>query len=352
MLVETLSEEMRILYVALTRSKEKLIITGIQKDFEKKKEELLQQISRYKKQRNKINPILVKKYIKYIDWILMVYFYEQENIDEVKLNSYSKMQILSLLEERQEKEQIDVLKILEEKTVKQEELEQLEKQINSQYLFELSTKIPTKSSVTKLKQKEKIDINFEEPKFLKKEEDIKLSNAQKGTLLHLCLQKLDESKEYTLENIKELIKDLEQKEVITKKEAQNINPHDILTFTKSTIWEELKTAKEIYREKPFYIEIPAKDIYQKETEEKVLVQGIIDLFYKNKDGEIVLVDYKTDYVKEEKELIEKYKTQLILYKTALEEALQTKLKACYLYSTYLGKEIAVENFEKFCYNIT
>ena len=68
------SEEMRILYVALTRAKEKLYITGLSKDFSKAKENMENMISIYKKQKGKINPILIKKYKTYLDWILMVYY--------------------------------------------------------------------------------------------------------------------------------------------------------------------------------------------------------------------------------------------------------------------------------------
>ena len=81
-LTETLSEEMRILYVALTRAKEKLIITGIKKDYEKEIEKMITQVERYKKSGTKINPILVKKYKKYLDWILLVYLYEKGDIEK------------------------------------------------------------------------------------------------------------------------------------------------------------------------------------------------------------------------------------------------------------------------------
>ena len=76
-----------------------------------------------------------------------------------------------------------------------------------------------------------------------------------------------------------------------------------------------------------------------ELEENILVQGIIDLYYINKNNELVLVDYKTDFVQNENELIEKYKVQLELYKTALEEALQRKVDKVYIYSTQLEKNI-------------
>ena len=80
-LVETLSEEMRILYVALTRAKEKLYITGISKNYEEEIEKLKENVERYKKQEGKINPILLKKYKKYLDWILLVLQYEKDDIN-------------------------------------------------------------------------------------------------------------------------------------------------------------------------------------------------------------------------------------------------------------------------------
>ena len=80
-------------------------------------------------------------------------------------------------------------------------------------------------------------------------EDTKLTGAQKGTLLHLCMQKLEEKKEYDVKAIEELIKELQKKEIITKKEAENINAKVILKFTESRIWQEMKQAKQIQKEK-------------------------------------------------------------------------------------------------------
>lgn len=340
---ETLSEEMRILYVALTRSKEKLIITGMKKDYEKRKEKLLQQVERYQKQNQKINPILVKKYIKYIDWILLVYFYEQSNIEAIaELKTYTKKEVLDFCE-KIEKEDINMVEIMEKEEVNEAEIEEIADLIKNTYPYELSTKIPTKTSVTKIKQREQeqIEISFPSPKFTKKEESIKLTGAQKGTLLHLCMQKLDEKQDYDLEKIKQLIENLVKKEIITDKEAENINPVAVLKFTQSRIWKNMRQAKEIQKEKPFYITIPAKEIYQEEVPESILVQGIIDLYYINKEDELILVDYKTDFVQTEEELVQKYQTQLELYQKALEEALNRAVKKVYIYSTFLGKEIEV-----------
>ena len=376
---ETLSEEMRILYVALTRAKEKLYITGTMNDYEKEIEKMKIQVERYSKNGNKINQILIKKYKKYLDWINLVYLYEKGNTkDLIEYNVLEKEEIIKKCK-RIEQEEIDVVKILDEHKKDKEEIKKIEKILNFEYKHKLATTIPTMSSVTQIKQMqdnmkgskvgkedkekavqkpeksnllkkskevkehkekatEKLDkskllkedkeakerkeermTTFDKPKFLKEDKEDKLTNAEKGTLVHLCMQHLNEKVEYNLEKIKELVEELERKEIITSKEKENINLYKILEFTKSNIWKEMKKAKKVYKERPFFINIPAKEIYKEEIEEKILIQGIIDLYYINENDEIILVDYKTDYVErgKEQELIEKYKKQLELYCKAI-----------------------------------
>lgn len=365
MLIETLSEEMRILYVALTRAKEKLIITGIKNDYQKDFLKISEQVERYIKKDGKINTILIKKYKKYLDWILLVYEYEKEkNKNCMLLNLYKKKDILNRCKKIQ-KEKVNVIEELNKKEITKEEFKTLEKILNYTYPNKLATTIPTKTSGTKLKQveQEKLDIGIEEligkqrnledkiedviefpkPQFLKLEEKNKLTGAQKGTLIHLCMQKLDEKVDYNLIKVKELINSLVEKQIITKIEADNINPFKILEFTKSEIWRELKTAKLIEREKPFYLNIPANTIYNEKIEETILVQGVIDLYYVNKNDELILVDYKTDYIEKNKkyELVNKYKKQLELYQKALEQSFNKKVSKKYIYSTCLGQAIEI-----------
>lgn len=368
---ENISEEMRILYVALTRAKEKLIITGISNDYAKQLENIEQQKNIYAKKDGKINPILVKKYKTYLEWILLVYLYEQANTEELlKLNRIEQNSILEYKMENDEKENTSqkVIETLNQKIIDKNKINKIKEQIEYEYPNKLAIDIPTKSSVTKIKQMknkqlgidfESLDnegnvnkenstadtknITFEKPKFLQEEKDNQITNAQKGTLTHLCLQKLKPKKEYNLEKIQTLIQNLEMNKIITEKEREAINPYKILQFTKSKIWEQLKNAKEYYQERPFYINVPASEIYNEDIEENVLVQGIIDLYFVNEIGNIVLVDYKTDYVEngKELELVEKYKNQLEFYKQALEEALNTKVDKVYIYSVYLEKEIEI-----------
>ena len=349
---ETLSEEMRILYVALTRAKEKLIITGISKDYQKELEDMQEIIQRYSKIENKINPIVIKKYIKYLDWINLVYLYDDSLKQISNLNIYEKSKLLENLKNETEENNIDVLELINTKKEDKEKLESIKKLLEYNYKFSDAIEIPTKTSVTKIKElknhSESKEKKYTEEsnilnklQFLENQESEKLTQAQKGTLVHLCLQKLDEKKDYKLEDIKKLIIDLVENEIITQKEADNININKVFAFTKSLIWNQLKNAKEVYKEKPFYINIPAKEIYDKDLTEKVLVQGIIDLYYIDKDNNLILVDYKTDYVesRNEIELVNRYRNQLELYKRALEKALNKKVYKVYIYSVYLEKEI-------------
>lgn len=159
--------------------------------------------------------------------------------------------------------------------------------------------------------------------------------------MHLCIQKLNEKEEYTLEKLKEMTEMLQAKAIITELEKKAINIPKLYEYTKSHLWKELKEAKQIEKEKPFYINLSAKELNPNNPDEMVLVQGVIDLYYISKQDELILVDYKTDFVKEENELILKYQEQLKIYQRALEKALNRKVNHIYLYSVYLNKEIEI-----------
>ena len=151
-LTETLSEEMRILYVALTRAKEKIYITATVKDYEKKQEEMRKQISKYEIKNGKINPILVKKYKKYIDWILLVLEYENKNLDNTcTLQILDKNRLIDSFEEK-EKEEKDLIKELNETKVDAEEVEKIKEKLEFKYKYENSTKTITKTSVSNIKK--------------------------------------------------------------------------------------------------------------------------------------------------------------------------------------------------------
>ena len=345
--LETLSEEQRILYVALTRAKEKLIITGISKDLEKdfkQKRELLQI---YNENMNIIDYKLVKKYKTYLDWLELVYLKNENKITDIAtLYTYTKTDLEKELNNKEQEKLNNIKEKIFENTKDLKNAENIKEILNWKYRYKKSSEIPTKTAVTRLKAEEDKKIELTEiPKFMEKEK--KITPAEKGTLMHLCMQRLNEKQTYTKETIKQMIQSLVLKEIITTTEADAINIDTLYKYTKSALWNDLSKAKEIHKEQPFYINIPAKEIYENiETDENILVQGIIDLYYISEDNKLILIDYKTDYVKKPEELINKYKTQLSIYKKALENSLNRRVDETYIFSTNWGQSLNVP-FDQF-----
>ena len=357
---ETLSEEQRILYVALTRAKEKLYITGRSKDFTKYVQDKNKVLEMYESENIKLDAKLMKKANSYLDWIMYVYLFNQGRTiilkgesyklsDIITLNVSNKKDLLKALAKEEVVEQIDLKEKIEQilKNKSDEENKKseqaLEELLEWKYDYIVDTTLPTKSSVTKIKQEkikleeilkgiESEEVEYKKsytPKFM--QEDKKISNAEKGTLVHLCIQRLDERKDYELKDIQNMILNLVEKEIITQNEADAIDVNLIYQYTKSQLFEELRQAKEVHKEQPFYINIPAKDVVSEAENSKknILVQGIIDLYYIDKNDNLVLIDFKTDYISNEpnakEKILEKYKVQLEIYKTALEQALGRKV---------------------------
>ena len=357
---ETLSEEQRILYVALTRAKEKLYITGRSKDFTKYVQDKNKVLEMYESENIKLDAKLMKKANSYLDWIMYVYLFNQGRTiilkgesyklsDIVTLNVSNKKDLLKTLAKEEVVEQIDLKEkigqILKNKSDEENKKSEqaLKELLEWKYDYIVDTTLPTKSSVTKIKQEkikleemlkgiESEEVEYKKsytPKFM--QEDKKISNAEKGTLVHLCIQRLDERKDYELKDIQNMILNLVEKEIITQNEADAIDVNLIYQYTKSQLFEELRQAKEVHKEQPFYINIPAKDVVSEAENSKknILVQGIIDLYYIDKNDNLTLIDFKTDYISNEpnakEKILEKYKVQLEIYKTALEQALGRKV---------------------------
>lgn len=375
---ETLSEEQRILYVALTRAKEKLYITGRSKDFTKYVQDKNKVLEMYESENIKLDAKLMKKANSYLDWIMYVYLFNQGRTitlkgesyklsDIITLNVSNKKDLLKALAKEEVVEQIDLKEKIEQilKNKSDEENKKSEQELKEllewKYDYIVDTTLPTKSSVTKIKQEkikleeilkgiESEEVEYKKsytPKFM--QEDKKISSAEKGTLVHLCIQRLDERKDYELKDIQNMILNLVEKEIITQNEADAIDVNLIYQYTKSQLFEELRQAKEVHKEQPFYINIPAKDVVSEAENSKknILVQGIIDLYYIDKNDNLVLIDFKTDYISNEpnakEKILDKYKVQLEIYKTALEQALNrktSKTALCLVKSEY--EEVVLE----------
>ncbi len=342
---ENISEEMRILYVALTRAKEKLIITGTSKDYlddiEKKKEIL----KIYNSKEGKINPILLKKYISYLDWLELVFLNGNNNL--ITINEYKKKEIIQNEEEKE-------IQIREFDFDKEINLEKYEKEFSWEYDKKIATVLPIKSTVSKIKEMQNEGLDFESlnnkeigiatitPEFMEKDEIITAS--RKGTLMHLFLQKIDFKENYNLQKLNELKEKLVASKIISEEESKFINISKIQNFLESDIANKIRKCVKIEKERAFCIKIKASDVFEEAENEEILVQGIIDLYAIDEKNNVILLDYKTDYVENGNEnlLVEKYKKQLKIYKNAIESALNLNVSEVYIYSLYLNKEIKME----------
>lgn len=359
--LETLSEEMRILYVAFTRAKEKLIITGMVNNLDNT-------IDKWchigMEEDDKIPEYALMEGKSYLDWIVPAISRHKDGLNlrekvgissagekiifdeskwEVKL--WNKDEIVET--DNIEREERDILKELESlqfSTESSKYKDELEKRLNWNYKYIESCAIPAKFSVSELKRRFSVLDNensesiigtsfLKKPLFLEKVK--KFSSAERGTLMHLVMQHLDMDKTVTVEDINSQINYMIVNEFLTEEQAKVINVDKIFKFFKSSLGERVKKSSLIRRETPFYIEINSTDIFKelpKEVygEEKVLIQGVIDLYFEEKDG-LVIVDYKTDYVEDIEDIRKRYYLQLKYYSEALERITGKKVKENYLY---------------------
>lgn len=368
--LETLSEEMRILYVALTRAKEKLIITGssynLQKDID----------ACYKagvKGFNKVIPSELLKQKSYLKWIMTALIKHKDgdilrqgknefveisdDLSSWKINFHKKSDFgVENVEDSIEKKNISILSLNYSNFEVDEEIR---KRLEFRYKYRDVCSVPSNISVSDIKKAEEEifepqaenlfseEKNRKKPKFIMEEKG--LSKAERGTAMHFVMQKLDLNKVNLLNEIKEQIKNMFEKGLITKDEEESINIFKIQKFFKSNLGQRLlkayKENKQVFRELPFITEIPVKRIEKDLIDkifnnEKLRLQGIIDCFFEEDDG-IVLLDYKTDYVEngKEKEILDKYRVQIDLYTETLERVIGKKVKERYLYLFGIDKEV-------------
>ncbi|WP_392486333.1 helicase-exonuclease AddAB subunit AddA [Haloimpatiens sp. FM7315] len=364
--LEILSEEMRILYVALTRAKEKLILTGLSKDLEKSSERWAMGIE---KGSTKLSSFSIENANNYLDWIGPCVM--RSNASEVllaktqveyieKLESQSEFEVKlwqrsELLKENTIEEKEDIVNSNVEEFTITKEYEKIDNILSSKYAFEKSSKIPTIITVTELKRKFNDGIiseyanNLFVPKLIKVprflEETKKLSASQKGTAMHAVMQRLDLSNVLSEEDIKIQIENMVFKEFITKEEAQTVNVKKIINFFKSDLGKRMISSTEVKREIPFHLEIKSTEVYKnlpKEIyeNEKLMLQGIIDCYFIEGDN-IILIDYKTDYVESVFDIKEKYKIQVEYYSKVLEKITGMKVSEKYLYLFYNNSSVLI-----------
>lgn len=330
MKLENLAEELRILYVAFTRAKEKLFLVGTceRKDIDKYDE--LEGLE-------KIPPQKLQGVPRPIDWLLMI---KKSAAKVIKTEIFQDSEI----------------KISSEKIS-----EQVEEKI-SQAIEKLPPSplenIPAKVSVTEVKRRlEEIEDDefvaktfdtkkiYRRPNFIQKKS---LSPAELGTLIHSVMQHLNLSEKLDEKNISMQIDEMVAKKIFDDVQGEKLksNASNIAKFFSGKIGKDLLSAKKIYRELPFSYYVAAEKIgngkiFTQATGEKIFIQGIIDLLFQNSAGEWILLDYKTDRENSDEHFKKEYREQIRLYVQAVENLLGLIVSEKYLYLLNGGREIEI-----------
>ena len=293
---ELIAEEIRLLYVAMTRAKYKLIISGTVAFSENIISDCTTDAYNIKLKKN------------YLDMLLT----NVKGLPDAKV--YSISEVLN--------EQVE---FFDENTVKvkkndyEEFFDSISKKLEFSYAYPDSKFVPSKRSISEMVS-ENDEINLEKICLNKKE----ITSAQKGTLIHFVLQNIDLKSVGSAEAVALQVDNMIRNGIFDEEYKKIIDIDAIYAFFISDIGKRMLKSDCIYREFKFCVDIPANELDYCADGETVLMQGVIDCCFLEDDG-FVIIDYKTGSLKE------KYKRQIELYKQCLEISTGKPVKETYIY---------------------
>ena len=354
---ELIAEELRVLYVAMTRAREKLIIVATYGDAEKELENLSQTA------RRAVPAELLRRKPSIASWILIPALTRPEaralfeETDKSDLRG-PELWDFNLIKTISEAGKIAGLPPADESEKRAAAdpatAENLIARLSYSYPHPIAVQLPSKLTASELKgrsldreifedsEKSLLEQSsvYERPEFVIK--DSKLTGAEKGTALHLVMQYIDFKKCESADGISEELKRLTEREFITPEQAEAAEPEKIAAFFQTPLGRELLSADSIEREFKFSILVRAEDYFPGGGEYEILLQGIIDCFFE-KNGRLYIIDFKTDYVTEAtvSEHIKLYENQIMTYSRALEEITGRTPAARYLYFFRLDKAVEI-----------
>ena len=217
-------------------------------------------------------------------------------------------------------------------------VETLKERTSFEYKKSGLKKLPSKIAASDLSHKLSVkafDRILDTPAFMS---DNTLTAAQRGTALHAFMQFCDFEKARI--DLNSEIDRLVEKGFISKLQAQSIDADKASRFVNSELITRCLNSDEVYKEFRFTTKVSASvvdpDIDASLADEKIILQGAVDLAFVE-DGELVIVDYKTDRVKDVSELYDMYRHQLLIYKDAMEQCTEYEVKECLIYSISLSQ---------------
>ena len=338
---ESKEEELRVLYVALTRAKQKNFLfasLALNSNGEDKRSEWARKLSCELTPKGLL-PQAAFRQMHFWSWISLALLCDgflpidfsqgQTQRGAIRLNT-----------EWDEEAATDAA---EEAIASKEEVEKLvqklDKRLKAVYPYQEATQLPTKITVTQLTHQEKdTKPYFSEPSFTRGNQP---SAVERGNAMHLFMQVCDIQR--AAANPQAEVQRLLDAQYMDERTASCIRPQEVQAFFANEIGKRMLAAPKVLREYSFVDSIPAKlyrDVGEMVAEEPILLQGTADCILVGNDS-AVLIDYKTDRIQEMSELVERYQLQLALYRHSLNKILPVPITHCYLYSFHLCKSIEV-----------
>ncbi len=381
--MENTGEELRVLYVALTRAREKLILTGVLKKAEQKLQEMGIEILGESQRENvlaKPESAMPKSqgFLSFLQrlnantFLRFLLMAAASYPGKYPVQLITQPQILSASEVRLAKEELTKIEFFAKLKNTDPQWEQrAAERLSYQYPYEEETVMRTKMSVSELKHRalqkmfeeeqmqsliwagerqqdteiedEKVgeDKNHYIPAFM---EGIREENmgAKRGTATHRVLECYDFTQ--GPDTLKQQLEVMQEQKKIEKEMLDLVNVNTLRRFLNSSLAHRMQTAAQkgkLYKEKPFVMGKMASEVLdESSSQEMMLIQGIVDVFFEEEDG-IVLLDYKTDRVRTGRQLAERYCEQMLLYQEAVERALERPVKEKILYSFCLQEMVFV-----------
>ena len=222
--------------------------------------------------------------------------------------------------------------------------------LSYRYPYAEQTAFPAKLTATQLKGRaidEEISENTTlpprlrnlcKPKFLAGK--TALTGAERGTALHLVMQDLDFFCEPNEQSVRAQIEAMRAQRKLTDEQANAVDVRAIVRFLRSDLAARIRKSKQVEREYRFSLLRPVRDFSSLDADDSVLLQGVVDCFFEE-DGELVVVDFKTDHVSRAQldERAEHYRPQLEAYSMALTRVMRKKVKEKVLYFFSAGEEV-------------
>jgi len=340
-----ISEEMRKLYVAVTRAKEKLIIIGTpDRHFDGRQKKVQFTLD------EKLSPFYAAEAKSYLDWIVpSVKMTDCEFADlvEVNVNDAAEFELTTLLaKELSAKitEDCNNLSLFGDG----DSFTERDFKADEQFIYAYAhlNKIPMKLSVSEIKRQQMPEDDVAVPYFRYSSPNLsyaaeELSGAERGTIAHFVMQHLDERSIETFDDVRTQIDKMVQSEKLTVEQAKTIDVAAVFRFFQSELGTRLRNAKTIEKEVKFYMKILAAEILPELSQvahngEEILVQGVVDCYFIEETDDLerlVIIDYKTDRVSEQTvgARANEYKTALEYYARGLGEILEMPVDEKYLY---------------------